>query len=109
MNHEILSKSSLDSWYNHSFSLNVNMTDDFFNKINSNIKFYSFWLDCLNKFRNADWGDITKEDWKLNNSALKKQTYQFTAIYKNQNYGNVIIQSDFKTATVSFCKGSQKN
>ena len=109
MNNETLSATALSSWYPFSFSLNVNMTDVFFNKINTNIKFYSFWLDCLNKFRNAEWGNITKEDWELNNLALKDLTYKFIAIYKNSIYGDIVIESDFKNLNVSLIDNQSSN
>lgn len=69
-------------------------------KISESIEFSQFILDSIFKYRNCDWGDLDKEDWKMNDSAVKNGDDRIFARY-NDIY--IITEWDRSVTTILFC------
>ena len=57
-------------------------------KINESIEFSKFILESIAKFRNCNcncnWGNLGKEDWKMNDNAVENGDDRIFARYNNE-------------------------
>lgn len=61
--------------------------------------FYEFILDSLKRYMSCDWGDICKEDKRMNDSAVKNDDDRIVARY-NDIY--IITEWDRSVTTILF-------
>lgn len=62
-------------------------------------EFYEFILDSLKRYMSCDWGDICKEDKRMNDSAVKNNDDRIVARYNNIY---IITEYDRSVTTILF-------
>lgn len=74
-------------------------------EITRSIEFSQFILESIAKYRNCDWGDLGKEDKKMNDSAVENNDERIVARYNNPN-GDVYIitEWDRSVTTILFTR-----
>ena len=71
--------------------------------IADNEKFAIEILTALRRYVSADWGDLCKEDKKLNDNALKTELYRVVAAYiTNKGKVYIITEWDRSYTTILF-------
>ena len=68
-------------------------------KISESIEFSEFFLESIARFRNCDWGNLGKEDWKMNDQAVKNGDDRILARYNNEEGDIYIITEWDRSAT----------
>lgn len=68
-------------------------------KISESIEFSEFFLESIARFRNCDWGNLGKEDWKMNDDAVKNGDDRILARYNNEEGDIYIITEWDRSAT----------
>lgn len=68
-------------------------------KMETDINFARFMHSCVAKYINRDQGDICKEDWDLNDSAVKNGDDRIVAKYDNIF---IITEHDCSATTILF-------
>lgn len=63
-------------------------------KISESIGFSKFILESIAKYRNCDWGNLNKEDWKMNDSAVENNDDRIFARYNNKE-GDIYIITEW--------------
>lgn len=63
------------------------------------VEFTEFVLGSLNRYLNCDWGDLCKEDKKLNDSAVKNNDDRIVARYESIY---IITEWDRSVTTILF-------
>lgn len=77
--------------------------------INETVKrdtaFSIFIFQSFGRYLREDWGDICKEDWDMNDSAVKYENDRIVAKYKHQ-LGDVLIitEWDRSATTILFAE-----
>lgn len=59
-------------------------------KMKEDEKFAQFVMDCYGRYLKQDWGDTCKEDWKMNDYAVKNGNDRIVA-----RYGNIFIITEW--------------
>lgn len=67
-------------------------------QISKSIEFSKFILDSIGRYRNCDWGDLCKEDWKMNDLAVKNGDDRILA-----RYNDIYIITEAGFTTILFC------
>ena len=59
--------------------------------------------NCFEQFKNKKWGDLSEEDWKLNDLAIKNNDDRILAVY-NTCRGRIYIitEEDRSVTTILF-------
>lgn len=65
-------------------------------KMNEDKEFAKFVFECVGKYAYKDWGDTCKEDWKLNDDAVKNGNDRIVA-----RYGNIFIITEWDRSTTT--------
>lgn len=67
-------------------------------------KFASKIRECLDRYKNCDWGDLNNHDKKLNDEALSKNNDRVVAYYKIDD-GDIYIITEYNRTktTILFC------
>lgn len=68
-------------------------------KISESIEFSKFILESIARFRNCDWGNLGKEDWKMSDDAVKNGDDKILARYNNEEGDIYIITEWDRSAT----------
>ena len=63
-------------------------------KINESIEFSKFILESIAKFPNCNWGNLDKEDWKMNDNVVENGDDRIFARYNNEE-GDVYIITEW--------------
>lgn len=63
-------------------------------KISESIGFSKFILESIAKYRNCDWENLNKEDWKMNYSAVENGDDRIFARYNNEE-GDIYIITEW--------------
>ena len=63
-------------------------------EITRSIEFSQFILESIAKYRNCDWGDLGKEDKKMNDRAVENNDERIVARYNNPN-GDIYITTEW--------------
>lgn len=66
-------------------------------KMNEDREFTEFIERSLRRYFNRDWGDTCKEDWKMNDNALKHGNNRIVASYDNIF---IITEHDHSVTTI---------
>lgn len=75
------------------------MTRGISEKIKESEDFARFIMSCVNKYVKQDWGDTCKEDWELNDNAVKYDNDRIVARYDNIF---IITEWDRSVTTILF-------
>lgn len=67
-------------------------------KISKSIDFSQFILDSIKRYRNCDWGDLEREDKKMNDLAVKNGDGRILA-----RYNDIYIITEAGFTTILFC------
>lgn len=62
--------------------------------ISESIEFSKFILESIARYRNCDWGNLGKEDWKMNDSAVENNDDRIFARYNNEE-GDIYIITEW--------------
>lgn len=57
-------------------------------------QFYEFILASLKRYMDGDWGDVCKEDKRMNDSAVKNNDDRIVARYNNKS-GDIYIITEY--------------
>lgn len=77
--------------------MQVVMTRGIAAKMNADREFTEFIEQSLRRYFNRDWGDTCKEDWKMNDNALKYKNDRIVASY-NEIF--IITEHDHSVTTI---------
>lgn len=71
--------------------------------VHDNRDFAKFVLDSLKRYKSCDWGDLPKEDIKMNDSAVKNNDDRIVARYNyNRHDIYIITEYDRSHTTILF-------
>lgn len=59
-----------------------------------NFIFYQFVFDSLERYKNHDWGDLPREDKRMNDLAIKNNNDRIVARYNNDE-GDIYIITEW--------------
>lgn len=72
-------------------------------QITKSIEFSQFILDSIARYRNCDWGNLCKEDCKMNDQAVENGDDRIFARYNNEEGDIYIItERDRSVTTILF-------
>lgn len=63
-------------------------------KISESIEFSQFILESIAKYRNCNWGNLCKEDCKMNDQAIENGDDKIFARYNNEE-GDIYIITEW--------------
>lgn len=75
-------------------------------KISESIEFSKFFLESIAKYRNCDWGNLGKEDWKMNDDAVKNNDDRIFARYNNEE-GDIYIITEWDRSVTTILLPSE--
>ena len=75
-------------------------------KISKSIVFSEFILLSIAKYRNCDWGNLGKEDWKMNDEAVKNGDDRILARYNNEE-GDIYIITEWDRSVTTILFSSE--
>ena len=64
------------------------------NAVVENFQFYQFAFSSLERYKNHDWGDMPREDKRMNDLAVKNNDDRIVARY-NSEYGDIYIITEW--------------
>lgn len=70
------------------------MTKGIVSKVRKDEDFAFFIMECTEKYLRKNWGDTCKEDWKMNDDAVKYGNDRIVAKYEHP-YDNIFIITEW--------------
>lgn len=64
------------------------------NEIAKSIEFSQFFLESIAKYRNCDWGNLSKDDKRMNHLAIQNNDDRIVARYNNE-VGDIYIITEW--------------
>ena len=82
------------------------MTKGVNTRLAESIKFSAFMYESIARYLNCDWGDLGKEDWKMNDDAVKNNDDRIFARYNNEE-GDIYIITEWDRSVTTILLPSE--